>query len=187
KYGADSLRVYEMFVVPFEETVQWTEEGINGAFRFLNRVWRWAADVLPEYDPTWRDRLSGTEIGPAERRIRRKLHQTIRKVGEDIEEFHFNTAIAAMMELVNDLYAYHPVGDSASSAAANPVILSEALENLVLLLAPFAPHMGDELWERLDKTGSTYHATWPTFDAAVAAEDEITLVVQVNGKLRDRP
>jgi leucyl-tRNA synthetase len=91
-----------------------------------------------------------------------------------------------MMELVNDLYAYRPVGDGTASAAANPVILSEALESLVLLLAPFAPHMGDELWECLGKTGSTYHATWPTFDAAVAAEDEITLVIQVNGKLRDR-
>jgi leucyl-tRNA synthetase len=185
KFGADSLRVYEMFVVPFEENVQWTEEGINGAYRFLNRVWRWTVDVLPEYDPTWREHLAGIESGPAERKIRRKLHQTIRKVGEDIEEFHFNTAIAAMMELVNDLYAYRPVGDPAS-AAADPVILSEALESLVLLLAPFAPHVGDELWERLGKSGSTYHATWPTFDAAVAAEDEITLVIQVNGKLRDR-
>src|SRR5690348_16567312 len=93
KYGADSLRIYEMFVVPFEETVQWTEEGLNGAFRFLSRVWRWATSARLEYDPAWRERHAGSETGPGERRIRRKLHQAIRKVGEDIDGFHFNTAI----------------------------------------------------------------------------------------------
>jgi leucyl-tRNA synthetase len=90
------------------------------------------------------------------------------------------------MELVNELYAYAPITDGPARAAANPVVLSEALESLVLVLSPFAPHMADELWERLDQSGSTYHAAWPAFDAAVAAEDEITLVVQVNGKVRDR-
>jgi leucyl-tRNA synthetase len=185
RYGADSLRVYEMFVVPFEENVQWTEEGINGAFRFLSRVWRWTTSALPEYDPAWREHLPGIAMGPGERKIRRKLHQTIRKVGEDIEGFHFNTAIAALMELVNELYAYRTVSDGAASSADSAVV-SEALETLVLLLAPFAPHLAEELWARLGKTGSTYHAAWPTFDAAVAAADEITLVVQVNGKLRDR-
>ena len=89
------------------------------------------------------------------------------------------------MELVNELYAYRPAGDGAAPAA-QPAVISEALENLVLLLAPFAPHVADELWERLGKSGSTYRAAWPAFDPAVAAEDEITLVVQVNGKLRDR-
>src|SRR5947209_14222485 len=85
RYGADSLRVYELFVVPFEDNVQWTEEGISGAHRFLNRIWRWALKVLPEYDPGWQDRLPETGIGADERRLRRKLHQTIRKVGEDLE------------------------------------------------------------------------------------------------------
>jgi leucyl-tRNA synthetase len=183
KYGADSLRVYEMFVVPFEETVQWTEEGINGAHRFLNRIWRWAMNATPLYDAGWRDHLPGEEAPGADRKIRRKLHQTIRKVGEDIEAFGFNTAIAALMELMNELYAYRPID---GSGEPNTAVLSEALENLVLLLAPFAPHVADELWQRLGKSGSTYNATWPTFDAAVAAEDEITLVVQINGKVRDR-
>jgi leucyl-tRNA synthetase len=181
KYGADSLRVYEMFVVPFEETVQWTEEGINGAYRFLNRLWRWSNNALTAYDPNWREHLPAEESG-GDRKIRRKLHQTIRKVGEELESFGFNTAIAGLMELVNELYAYRP----ADSAAGHPAVVSEALENLILLLAPFAPHLADELWERLGKSGSTYNATWPSFDAAVAAEDEITLVVQINGKVRDR-
>jgi leucyl-tRNA synthetase len=185
KYGADSLRVYELFVVPFEETVQWTEEGINGAFRFLSRVWRWTTSALPEYDLEWRERLSKSEMDPAERRHRRKLHQTIRKVSEDIEAFGFNTAIAALMELVNELYAYRPAQVGAAPAA-HAAIVSEALESLTLLLAPFAPHLADELWERMGKPGSTYHAAWPAIDPAVAAEDEIILVVQVNGKLRDR-
>jgi leucyl-tRNA synthetase len=185
RYGADSLRVYEMFVVPFEETVQWTEEGINGAHRFLNRVWRWTTGVLPDYDPHWREQLAGAEPSPDERKIRRKLHQTIRKVSEDLERFGFNTAIAALMELVNDLYTYRQPTEGAA-APASPAVVSEALENLVLLLAPFAPHTAEELWERLGHSTSTYHAAWPTFDPAVAAADEITLVVQINGKLRDR-
>jgi leucyl-tRNA synthetase len=189
RYGADSLRVYEMFVVPFEETVQWTEEGISGAHRFLGRIWRWAIQVLPEYDPGWRERLSSVAAG-RERAIRRKLHQTIRKVGEEIEGFRFNTAIAALMELVNDLYAYRPVAGPAGATCT--AVLSEALERLTLLLAPFAPHLADELWYRMGHPGSTgsgpsaYHAPWPAFDPAVAAEEEVTLVIQVNGKLRDR-
>jgi leucyl-tRNA synthetase len=184
RYGADSLRIYEMFVAPFEDDVQWKEDGINGAFRFVNRVWRWMMSALPAFDPDWRAHLP-SEMTPDERSVRRKLHQTIRKVGEDIESFRFNTAIAALMELVNELYAYGTSAD-ASRGAAKRAVVSEAQENLVLLLAPFAPHLADEVWERLGKSGSTYHAVWPAFDPAIAAEDEITLVVQVNGKLRDR-
>jgi len=184
RYGADSLRVYEMFVVPFEETVKWTEEGIHGAHRFLGRVWRWAAQALPVYDPGWRDRLAGAASAPEARRIRRKLHQTIRRVGDELEGFRFNTAIAALMELLNDLYAYRSASEA--SGGTCPVVLSEALESLILLVAPFAPHLADELWERLGKTGSTYHAAWPAFDPSVAAEDRVTVVVQVNGQVRDR-
>ncbi|HXG24436.1 MAG TPA: class I tRNA ligase family protein, partial [Chthonomonadales bacterium] len=136
--------------------------------------------------------LSAAAFTDAERRVRRKLHQTIRKIGEDIEELRFNTAVAALMELVNELYARWPVDSPLSkrgeegSVSPAEATLSEALENLVLLTAPFAPHLADELWERMGKQGSTYHAAWPAFDAAAAAEEEITLVVQVNGKVRDR-
>ena len=186
KYGADSLRVYEMFVAPFEDDVQWTEEGMHGAFRFVNRVWRWATGALPVFDPGWRERLSGRATGPEAQGVRRKLHQTIRKVGEDLEGFRFNTAVAALMELINELYAYRPVDGDSAQGGVDPAVLSEALEGLVLLMAPFTPHMADELWGRMGKKGTTYEATWPGFDAAVAAEDRVTMVVQVNGKVRGR-
>ncbi len=185
KYGADSLRVYVMFVVPFEDNVQWSEEGIKGAFRFVNRVWRWSIKTLPEFQPGWRKSLKGIGRGSGQK-IRRKVHQTIRKVGEDLEDYRFNTAIAALMELVNQLYAYRPAEGDNAGAGADPAVVSEALEKLILLMAPFAPHLSDELWERIGKSGSTYHADWPAFDEAVAAEDLITLVVQVNGKVRGR-
>ena len=118
--------------------------------------------------------------------MRRKLHQTIRKVGEDLEGFRFNTAVAALMELINELYAYRPVDGDSAQGGVDPAVLSEALEGLVLLMAPFTPHMADELWGRMGKKGTTYEATWPGFDAAVAAEDRVTMVVQVNGKVRGR-
>jgi leucyl-tRNA synthetase len=185
RYGADSLRIYEMFVAPFEDPVQWSEEGIYGSFRFLNRVWRWMMSVLPEYLPDWKESLASLGNCDTTRAIRRKVHQTNAKVAQDIEDFRFNTAIAALMELVNDLYAYRPVeGECARSA--DPVVLSEALENLVLMLAPFTPHLCDEVWERMGKSKTTYEAKWPDYDPIIAAQEEFTLVVQVNGKLRDR-
>ncbi len=182
RFGADTLRTYEMFVAPFEDNVQWSEDGMFGAHRFLNRAWRWMMAVVPDYDPNWAAQVRVATDDPS-RKARRKLHQVIAKVSEDIEEFRFNTAIAALMELVNDLYLYRPIDNAGAASAA---IASEALEALVLLFAPFAPHLADEVWERLGKPGSTYRAKWPVFDPNVAAEDEITLVVQVNGKLRDR-
>ena len=182
KFGADSLRIYEMFVAPFEDNVQWSEEGIKGAFRFANRVWRWMVTASGSFDPNWDQVLNSSTLRPDKVQIRRKLHQTIRKVGDDLESFRFNTAIAALMELVNDLYVVAP----ANTAVASSPVVSEWLESLVMMLAPFVPHMSEEMWERLGKSGSVYRAAWPQFDVAVAAEDEITIVIQVNGKLRDR-
>ncbi len=180
RYGADSLRVYEMFVAPFEDNVQWSDEGIHGAFRFVNRVWRWLNSNHSSYRSDWRKEIEMRT--DEERTIRRKLHQTISKVGSDIENFGFNTAIAATMELVNSLYIYRPLDDSRPE---NQCLLSEAMESLVLLMAPFTPHLSEEMWERLGKQGSTYHADWPTFDPEIASEEEIELAVQINGKVRD--
>ena len=182
RFGADTLRTYEMFVAPFEDNVQWSEDGMFGAHRFLNRVWRWTMAAAPDYDPNWAARI-GEADDDASRKVRRKLHQTIAKVSADIEEFRFNTAIAALMELVNEVYLYRPVD---GAQPASPAVVSEILETITLLFAPFAPHLADEVWERLGKRGSTYRARWPIFDPDVAAEDTITLVVQVNGKVRDR-
>lgn len=184
RYGADSLRVYEMFVAPYEDDVQWTEEGIAGSFRFLSRLWRWLQAARPLYDKNW-PRLLPPEMSAPERKVRRKLHQTIRKVGQDIENFQFNTAVAAMMELLNSVYDYAPIKDDALVPDLNQALVSEIVESLVLLIAPFAPHLGEELWHQLGHKGTVYRAPWPAGDEAAAAEDEITIAVQVNGKLRD--
>ena len=184
QYGADSLRVYEMFAAPFEADVQWSEEGINGAFRFVARVWRWINASRAAYRADWRTALP-SDVSPAQRQVRRKLHQTIRKVGGDLDAFQFNTAVAAMMELMNEVTAHYALSDRETLGEGHdPALVSELVESIVLLMAPFAPHMADELWERLGKAGSADHADWPACDESVAAEDEITIPVQVNGKLR---
>ena len=130
--------------------------------------------------------MSRDEISPTERQVRRKLHQTIRKVGLDIEGFQFNTAIAAIMELLNDIYAYAPLEKEALPHDVNPLLVSELIENLTLLIAPFAPHLGEEVWQEMGNRSTVYRASWPVFDSAVAAEDEINIMVQINGKIRDK-
>ena len=178
-FGADVLRVYELFVAPFEESVQWSSEGMNGAARFVNRVWRLFVDVRPRFEAGWRD-VVGTVVDDASMKMRRKLHQALRKLGHDIEEFRFNVGVAAVMELINEAIAYR------ARPEANAAVLSELVETLVLMLAPITPHMCDEMWERLGKQGFTYRQPWPAFDEAVAAEPTQTIVVQINGKLRER-
>ena len=181
KFGADSLRVYEMFVAPFEETVQWSEEGIRGSSKFLARVYRlvaqwgegWTSPAPPELGAG----------GASERNLRRKTHQTLLRVADDLENFRFNTAVAGMMEWVNSCYDVANALPSGHRSAA----LDEAIEYLVLAIAPFAPHLADELWtEGMGQTGFLYRHPWPQADPEVAKNDEITLVVQVNGKVRDK-
>ncbi len=184
KYGADSLRVYEMFVAPFEDDVQWTEEGINGSFRFVSRVWRWINTYQPVYQPDWASQVNDEEHSAA-KAVRRKLHQTINKVTDDMEKFQFNTSVAALMELTNEVYAAFPVKGE-KLADQYPYLASEIIDTLILLMAPFTPHMSEELWQLLGHKGTTYRAQWPKSDPVIAANDEITLVVQINGKLRDR-
>src|SRR5262249_16453764 len=123
---------------------------------------------------------------PNTRALRRKLHQTIRKVGEDIENFRFNTCVAALMELTNELSAFRNALGGETPTEAQALLLSEVLETLTLLLSPITTHLADEFWERLGKSGSTYREPWPQFDAEAAQEDVITIVIQVNGKVRDR-
>ena len=185
KFGADSLRTYELFVAPFEDAVQWSEDGMNGAFRFLNRVWRFFAANIGSYDPNWRTAISGADLSPADRDLRRKTHQTIEKVTLDIERFHFNTAVSALMEMLNTMVDYAAAANHQPSTI-NHSVLSEALEMMTLLLAPITPHLADELWEQLGKSGTTFEQSWPTFDPEIAKADTITIVVQVNGKVRDR-
>ncbi len=197
KFGADSLRTYELFVAPFEDAVQWSEDGMNGAFRFLSRIWRFFAANLGAHDAGWRESITGAELSDADKTMRRKTHQTIEKVTADIERFHFNTAVSALMEMSNSMHEWQAaishqpsaIGSSAINhqpSTINHSVLSEAMESLVLLLAPITPHLADELWENLGKTGTTFEQSWPEFDADIAKADIITIVVQVNGKVRDR-
>jgi len=181
RFGADSLRVYEMFVAPFEETVQWSEEGIRGSSKFLARVYRLVAQWGAGWSPDWRQTVA--EATGKDRDLRRKTHQTLIRVADDLENFRFNTAVAGLMEWVNMAYE---VANALPSGARSPA-LDEAIEYLVLALSPFAPHLADELWtEGLGQTGFLYRHPWPQADPEVAKKDEITLVVQVNGKVRDK-
>jgi leucyl-tRNA synthetase len=161
KYGADTLRLFMMFMGPWVDGADWDASGIAGVHRFLRRVWD-----LGLADPE----ASGTR----DTQVDRVVHRTIKKVTEDLETFSFNTAVAAMMELSNALQ--HASGPSRD----------EGVATLLLLLAPFAPYMTEELWERRGGLGSIHRQAWPTFDAAIAAAEEITLVIQVDGKVRDR-
>jgi leucyl-tRNA synthetase len=169
-----------LFVAPFEDTIQWNEDAVNGTYRFLNRVWDVVTAAPNDYDPAWAEHL-GEAASDDERALRRRTHQAIAKLTEDLAEFRFNTAVSALMTYSNALREF--VG---KNGAASPAV-SEGKETLVKLLAPLAPHIADELWERLGHGGAfLYRAPWPASDAGVAAEEEVTLVVQVNGKLRDR-
>ena len=176
KEGADALRVYELFVAPFEADVQWSSEGLQGAVRFLGKVFRLVEDARSFYDPNWQSAIGGDSL-----EIRRLTHQTILKVTEDIDRFAFNTYISALMIFVNEL------SDQIRKNGASQMRLaiSEAIETLIILLSPAAPHSADELWESLGKEGFTYLAPWPIADETLTREDTVTIAIQVNGKLRD--
>ncbi|HIG75401.1 MAG TPA: leucine--tRNA ligase [Bacteroidetes bacterium] len=164
EYGADSLRLYEMFMGPLEATKPWSTRSVEGVHRFLSRAWR----LLTDDADGLADRVTDAE--PTQDQLR-TLHATIQKVTDDVEGLRFNTAIAAMMEFVNAAYKWETVPASAA-------------ESFVLLLAPFAPHLAEELWARLGHETSLAYAEWPAYDESVLVEDEVEIAVQVNGKLR---
>jgi leucyl-tRNA synthetase len=175
EYGADSLRLFEMFMGPLEATKPWSMSGVEGVYRFLARVWRLAMEE--DQEGVWR--LSSCVVDDElTQRQQRIAHATIRKVTEDIESLSFNTAIAQMMIFVNEFTA----------SERRPI---KALRTLLILLNPFAPHLSEELWQRLGTkfstfTNSVYNQPWPAWDEAHLAQEEIEIVIQVNGKLRDK-
>jgi leucyl-tRNA synthetase len=197
KYGADALRLYVMFVAPPEKEVEWSDAGLEGSFRFLVRVWRmvdhWAETIGGEGIPK-----CGDDCTPAERALRRKTHDTIRRVTVDIEErMHLNTAVSSLMELVNDLYVFSEgTPHGAPSRGEAPVgriertqtiaVLREAIDALVVMISPFAPHTAEELWQMLDHPEPLAQAAWPAFDVQVAKAEEVVVPVQINGKVRAR-
>jgi leucyl-tRNA synthetase len=169
--GADAGRIYEMFIGPPDEDAEWTDEAIAGPVRFLQRVWRLALD--PESVP-----VTGSGADPAA--LRRTVHQTIRRVTDNYESFRFNTAVAALMELANAMQDHLAAGGERAGE------WDEAVSALVRMLNPMAPHIAEELWERTGGAGLVADASWPAYDPAAAAEREVTLVVQVAGRVRDR-
>jgi leucyl-tRNA synthetase len=182
QYGADTTRLFSLFAAPPEKDLEWQAEGVEGASRFLHRVWRLIYEVRARMGKM-PFRGGKTDLTPKLWEMRRKAHQTIKKVTEDIERFHFNTAIAAVMELVNYLYQTKDAIEATPLAGS---VWRETIEALVVLLSPFCPHVAEELWEILEKKESVITASWPQYDQEAIAEEEITIVVQVNGKLRDR-
>jgi len=183
EYGADTVRIFCLFAAPPEKDLEWSDQGVEGGYRFLSRTWRIVMDYLEDIRGV--EPFAGTaELEGEIKALRRKTHQTIKKVTNDIEErFHFNTAISAVMELINALYQVPRPGRGDRLSFS---VIRETLEAAVLLLAPIVPHFAEEIWQELGHGQNLVHASWPAYDPVVAAEAEITIVIQVNGKVRSR-
>jgi len=163
KYGADTLRLYILFAAPPEVETEWSERGIEGAFRFLNRVWRLLGHL--------KQKSEAQTLSPE---LQKKMHRTIKEVTQDLESFKFNTAISSIMELVNEIYQ------------SLDTDIAEAIKTVILLVSPFAPHLAEEMWQRLGNKESVLKAPWPKYEEKFLKEEVITIVIQVNGKLRSK-
>ena len=182
KYGADTARLFILFAAPPERDLEWSDKGVEGCYRFLNRVWR----LITEYKDICKQAENSTEMpmSSEEKELRYMIHSTIKRATIDIDErFNFNTAISAIMELVNAMYQYK---DSVAMDRQNKKVVSEAVETLLLLLAPFAPYISEELWCIAGKEGSVHEQSWPEYDEQALVKDEIEMVIQINGKVRER-
>jgi len=168
-YGADALRLYEMFIAPFEQDVDWHTDGINGTRRFLNRLWSLYADTY----------IASSGCTARDDYLERSLHRTIQQISERIRTLRFNTMVSALMEIVNELVGIHRHGRWRTAT------FHQVLERLLVLAAPAAPHITDELWQRTGHSGSVHEQAWPVWDEALARENVIQIAVQVDGKLRD--
>jgi len=176
RYGADTARLFILFAAPPDRDLEWSESGVEGAYRFINRVWRLVQDYSPRVQKVQPTRSNDGLVGQ-DKDLRRAMHQTLSKVKGDIQRFNFNTAISSIMEYVNAFYQYD--GD-------NMYLCREGLETLVLMLAPFVPHLAEELWQELGGRGSVHKMVWPQVDEEALQVEEMTIVLQVNGKVRDR-
>jgi leucyl-tRNA synthetase len=179
RYGADTTRMFSLFAAPPEKDLEWNESGVEGLYRFLKRVWSLVQThsslIKTAAFPTGKERFADAEI-----KLRRKTHQTIKRVTKDVElRLHFNTAIAAIMELLNEVYAFDL--DRNENAAG---VLKEAVYNMIILLGIFAPHIAEELYEQIGGTGLVAEHSWPKWDEEIAAEEIMTIAIQINGKLR---
>jgi leucyl-tRNA synthetase len=180
RYGADTARLFCLFASPPEKDLDWSDKGVEGSYRFLQRVWRLVferAEALRGVRPNIQPETQDKELA----RLVTILHKTIKKVSDDVERFHLNTAIASIMELVNALYKYVEVERKDGELQ----LLKGAIEHLIILMSPFCPHITDELWETLGNTGHVIEHQWPAYNEAYIKEERVTVAVQVNGKLRD--
>ena len=191
EYGADPARVFTLFAAPPEKELEWNVNGLAGAYRFINRLFLIISDSFEFADKNAeKENNYGIDLSKRSEKdeeIQKKLHQTVKKVTESIEDdFHFNTAIAAVMELLNDMTTYkQEVIDKNDVSTESKKIWKEVLDKVILLIAPFAPHIADELWEIIGNTTFTFEEEWPTFEEELTKEHKMNLVVQINGKIRE--
>lgn len=173
KYGSDTFRMYMMFMGSYSDGGDWSDEGITGIFRFVNRIWRLIEEIAAKPP-------QGAELARS-KDLERIRHYTIKMVTTDLERFHFNTAISRIMEMVNELYLYR---QEIGLAQQNKRVIDDCLETMIVLIAPFAPHLGEELWEKRGHKDSVFDQQWPSYDETKIATEQIPIVVQVNGKVR---
>ena len=191
EYGSDSSRVFTLFAAPPEKELEWNMNGLAGAYRFINRLYLLISSTADFADKNVsKENNYGINLdarSEKDKEIQKKLHQTVKKVTDSIEDdFHFNTAIAAIMELLNDMTTYKQnVIDKNDISSESKKVWHEVLEKVILLIAPFAPHVADELWSDLGNTTLTFEEEWPAFDEKLTVENNFNLVLQVNGKVRD--
>lgn len=191
EYGADPARVFTLFAAPPEKELEWNVNGLAGAYRFINRLFLIISDSFEFADKNaGKENNYGIDLSKRNEKdeeIQKKLHQTVKKVTESIEDdFHFNTAIAAVMELLNDMTTYkQEVIDKNDVSTESRKIWKEVLDKVILLIAPFAPHIADELWEIIGNKTFTFEEEWPTFEEELTKEHKMNLVVQINGKIRE--
>ena len=180
RLGADTARLFVLFAGPIEKDLEWSDQGVEGCYRFLGRVFRLAMNTINELQGVKAEDQAQSDEA---KKLQHLLHKTVKNVTYDIEkDFHYNTAISFMMEMVNALYLV----DLKKAAPDTREIFKKAIEQLVLMLSPFAPHMADEIWEALGKQGVTLNASWPTFNEELAKSQEREIVFQINGKIRDK-
>ena len=180
QYGADTARLFILFAAPVDRDLDWSDDGVAGAYRFLRRVWR-IMEIFEDKIKSSSDDYDITALTAEEKELRRILHTTIKKVTEDIRDrFMFNTAISSIMELVNAFYAFQ------DSKTINSGLVREVSLNLLKMLAPFAPHITEELWSILVAQGSIHQQQWPQYEEAATVQAEVEIVLQINGKVRDR-
>jgi leucyl-tRNA synthetase len=178
RYGADTVRLFTMFAAPPEQSLEWSDAGVEGAYRFLKRLWKQVHDHVGA-GPA--QPLAIAALTETQKALRRAVHATIAKVSDDIgRRFTFNTAIAANMELLNEL------GRGGDASAQGRAVMQEALEAVVLMLAPIVPHITHALWQALGRQEAVVECRWPVCDRNALAQEQLTLVVQVNGKVRGR-